>query len=271
MIITKLYKGEVELVFNEAKHLYTVGGKRVFGATSILRVINKPALMYWAVNLAAAHGEANWEPGKSYDEIEISEIIKDAKYAHRRTTSKAADTGSMVHKWIEDWTKAMKDGTEPPKKPVNEKIRKSIDQFLQWIKDNKVDIVLPEQIVYSRKYNFAGTFDFTANVDGEFDQLQPDGSTKLVKLKGLVMGDYKTSSGIYDEMRLQVSAYLYARNEEYPDEKYIGRIIVRLGKDGVFEPILLPDEHQEDLKAFLGAQIIFSRLEEIKDKRKRNY
>jgi hypothetical protein len=42
--------------------------------------------------------------------------------------------------------------------------------------------------------------------------------------------DIKTSTGIYDEMKLQVAAYMHAEQEE-SGEKYDGRWIIRLGKE----------------------------------------
>jgi hypothetical protein len=267
---TKLYKGDIVLRFDEGKHLYTVqvrgdDWKRAYGATRILGVINKPALMYWAIGLAVDHVGDKWEPGRAYDEIEIKEILKDAKYAHRKVASKAADTGTMIHKWVEEWIRSQKSNGKPPVMPVNAKLREATEKFLKWVEKNKVVFVLSEQKVYSEKYNYAGTLDFTAQIDGELEKLNIDGTREMVKAKGLYMGDTKTSSAIYVEMGMQLSAYQGARNEEFPDEKYEGRIIIRIGKDGAFEPVLLGAPHEKDLNSYIGAYNIFDWIQYQQD------
>ena len=268
-----LYDGEVLLRFDPAKHLYTVKDgdedwKRVYGTTSVLQVINKPAIVYWAVGKAITHIEEEWKPGVEYDEIQIQEALKDAKSAHRKFLSKAADTGTFVHKWIEDWIEATQTGKKVPALPVNKKIKESIEQFLAWVKDNKVEFVLNEQIVYNREYNVAGKLDNTLIIDGEIERLNLDGSREMVTVKGHYLGDIKTSSGIYPEQGFQLSSYVEARTQEYPKEEYLGRIIVRIGKDGKFEPVLLGSSQEDDLSAFYGAHALFMRFEKEKDLKK---
>ncbi len=268
-----LYGGEVLLRFDPVKHLYTVkigdeDWKRVYGTTSVLQVINKPAIVYWAVGKAITHIEEEWKPGVEYDEIQITEALKDAKSAHRKFLSKAADTGTFVHKWIEEWIKATKEGKKTASLPVNKKIRESIEQFLVWVETNNVKFILNEQIVYNREYNVAGKLDNTLTIDGEIERLNMDGSREMIEVKGLYLGDIKTSSGIYPEQGFQLSNYLESRTQEYPKEKYLGRIIVRIGKDGKFEPVLLGSSQEDDLSAFYGAHALFMRFEKEKDLKK---
>ncbi|KKK47780.1 hypothetical protein LCGC14_3151750, partial [marine sediment metagenome] len=66
----KLYNGKVILEFEESKHIYSVGGKVIYGTTSIVNVIEKPALRQWAANRAAETVEAFLEPGRKLDELE---------------------------------------------------------------------------------------------------------------------------------------------------------------------------------------------------------
>ena len=47
----KLYGGKVVLNFDPEKHIYTVNDKIIYGATSIVNVLAKPALINWAVKL----------------------------------------------------------------------------------------------------------------------------------------------------------------------------------------------------------------------------
>jgi hypothetical protein len=64
----ELYAGNVILNFNPDKHLYTVDDKKIDGVTSILGVINKPALIAWAANCAADFIKATLKAGRSLDQ-----------------------------------------------------------------------------------------------------------------------------------------------------------------------------------------------------------
>jgi len=75
----KLYNNEVELTFDPVKHMYKVNDKIVFGVTSICGILDKKALMYWAVNMAIKHLET-YLKGKDFIGIERdSEYMKIAE------------------------------------------------------------------------------------------------------------------------------------------------------------------------------------------------
>lgn len=280
----KLYDGKVELEFNNSKHQYTVDNKTVFGVTSIVGVINKPQLMYWAVNQAVDHLRLNLLPGKSYDEIQLKALLDNAKYIHKKTSGTATDIGQMTHSFLEKWIKAESkrnnlieavgvvekikkptylELTEQEKRrwdypvmPINQEIRNAIDAFLNWTKENKVKFLLSEQKVYSKKYNYAGTLDAEALVNGK-----------------LAIIDFKTSKAIYEDYLLQVAAYLQARKEE-TKQKYKEAYVIRLSKEdkeknlAAFE-VKRSSDLKNDFKTFLGCLSIYqwqqnNRREEIK-------
>jgi len=103
----KLYNGSIELEYSikGRGHSYKVDGRIVPGATTILNTINKPALMYWSVNQAIEYLDANLKAGKVYDEMELSELLEDARTAHTRLMKKAGTKGSIVHDWIHKYIK----------------------------------------------------------------------------------------------------------------------------------------------------------------------
>ena len=239
----KLYNGEVELMFDPVAHLYTVNGKRVTGVTGATSTIAKPALIFWASNMAVSYISKSIKAGLRYDEIQLKEIFENAKRAHTTFKESAASKGKMVHEWIEEFIKGRN-----PRPPMNEELRNATEAFVKWTKENKVIFRLSEQKAYSKLWNYAGTLDFTAEVNGK-----------------LVLGDVKTSSGIYPEMFYQVAAYQLAREEEYPDEDYKSNLIVRCGKDGSLE-IQESREFEENSRAFLGALAIYNRQQELKDR-----
>lgn len=231
---SKLYNGEVELVFDSVKHTYEANGKIVFGVTSITGILDKPALVYWAANMAAEWFEKNVPLGTMIDEISRARIIEGLKTAFRHRSKEAADIGTAVHKYLEEYLNAGINGDPLPPMPVNENIYNAIKAFLEWTRVNKVKFIAAERKVYSRKYGYAGTLDALGYVNGE-----------------LCIIDFKTSSGIYPEMFLQTSAYAKAVNEE-DGTKIKTCYIVRVPKDGSEFEVQKDDHMKLNFESFLG-------------------
>lgn len=203
-----LYGGTVELLFNDKGHRYIVNGIEKIGVTTALSIINKPALIQWAVNEAVTYLKSELKAGQGYDELELNNLLETAKKAHRVRKQNAADFGTIAHKWIERYIKG-----ENPEPPVNNTLRKATEVFLKWVKDNNVEFISSEQPVYSKKYDYCGTVDFICKVNGNY-----------------YIGDLKTSKGIYQEYHMQLAAYRYALEEE-TGQSYAGSLIVRIPKE----------------------------------------
>jgi cytochrome c2 len=220
-----------------------VNGKTIDGVTSIIgAAVNKPALVYWAANKAAEYIEQNLVVGKAVDEIEKKNLVNGCKTAHRTMKNDAADYGKILHGIIEKYIKK-----EEYEDPTHEMLLRSFQQFQQWEKDNNVEFIASEKKAYSRKYSYAGTYDFQAIVNGK-----------------KVIGDLKTNNGIYPlEMGMQLAAYIGAVNEEWSENIDTG-LIVNLRKDGTFETRLF-NSFQTDYEVFLAAKTIYSRTKEIKN------
>jgi hypothetical protein len=238
-----LYSGTVTLEFDPAKHIYTAicEGKRVqaYGVTSCLGIINKPALLYWAVNKAIESLEKNWDINKDYDEVEKNNLLEEAKKAHRQFSKDAADIGTMFHSWAEDYINTKLEGKETPDMPKNKQLKSAVDSFLKWESENKVEWIEAEKKLYSIKYGFAGTCDGLAKVNGVLSAI-----------------DFKTSSGIYDEYFLQASAYAKAIEEEYGDS--IKQVwIIRVSKTGGEFEAQKTENIDEHFKGFLGAYSLY--------------
>ncbi|MCH7541559.1 PD-(D/E)XK nuclease family protein [Patescibacteria group bacterium] len=263
----KLYDGEVTLAFDPGRHKYTVSDRHagpkailidvpVDGVTGITGIIDKSGpISGWAVKLTVGHFEKNLKPGVPLDEVEIKDLLEDAKRVHRITKQKAGDLGTMIHEWIEKyikWELEIKDSGEhtlkyiaEPKRPYNPKMRNAIDAFFKWRKEHKIEFYYSEKKVYSRKYRYAGTLDAEGTVDDHLSII-----------------DFKSSNAIYPEMALQVAGYQQARQEE-TGIPYEERWIVRFGKDdGEFEAVKLLD-FKKDIRAFLAAQKLQARIKEL--------
>lgn len=227
-----LYGGQHVLRFDPDKHVYYYGNTKnvVPGVTSITGVMDKPALIYWAVNQTVEFLQTAIQPGQPYDEVHIAAMLKAAKNARFSTSNKATTIGSLVHDWIEKYIKyTIKHGQPPvvveadPDRvrrpghigiPFNEDAARAIDQFLKWEKKNKVEYIFSERKTFSPTHWYAGTCDIGAIINGKRTVL-----------------DWKTSKDIYEDYFIQVSAYAKALEEE-GDEPYEQIMIVQVPKDG---------------------------------------
>lgn len=241
-IITQLYDGEITLVFDPVKHVYSINGRKIVGTTSISGQLDKSGpLMWWAVGQALAHIDEKLIVGEPLDEVEKATILDDAKSAHRRSSTKAATIGSLAHEWAEHYIKAKLnvEGYEMPKMPRHKAVKSAVDAFLAWELQHEVLFIESERMVYSKENDFAGQLDADGYVDG---------------IRSII--DFKTSNSIYDEMLLQTGGYWGARVEEWTadqplDQPWKQRVIARFGKvDGQFESKVFT-ENERDYAAFL--------------------
>lgn len=248
----KLYKGEIIIDFYEQhgryKHVYINRNTEewpvsVTGATGI---VNKPALIFWAVKLARTYLIEKLENGEV---VNVDDVIEACKQ-HQIRKEKGADKGTQVHDWAEKYIN-FKLGKlkEKPEQPKDEQVLNGVLAFLKWEKEHNVKFLASEQLIYSKKFDYVGILDCKAKVDGK---------VRVV--------DFKTSSGIYNEMIYQVSAYQMADAEETGKKYDACPIIARFDKDTAeFEIKELP-EYQKDFKAFLGALAIKKREKELSKK-----
>jgi len=232
----KLYQEKEIIRFDDERHWFYDGkGNSLLSVTGITGVIDKSAaLMGWAVNQM---GEYLLNSGQ---EKITQEIIDKAKKEYRRIKKEAADVGTLIHEWVSNWILGKK-----PEMPTDEKVLNGITAFLKFQKENKIKWLESERIVYSRKYKFAGILDAIGK-----------------KGKDLVLFDFKSSNGIYNEMRFQVAGYQIAWEEE-TGKRFNKRQILRFGKEnGEFEVAEL-NEDEKDKKAFLACLTLKRRLKEL--------
>jgi hypothetical protein len=137
--------------------------------------------------------------------------------------------------------------------PEDDRVTNGVMGFLDWVDQYKVKFLDSEKLVYSKKYQYVGLMDCKFTMGSEDHEI-------------IHAGDFKTSSGIYNEMRYQVSAYQQADTEE-SGCVYGDKWIIRFAKDdkydkktgelieaaGSFEAKPFPlVEHEKDFAAFAG-------------------
>lgn len=230
MISQNLYNGEVEMRYDPIAHMYTANGIVVPSVTKVVGVIDKPALIYWAVNETIAHIKSSWKPDETYSNEQIQAILADAKGARFRTSQKALNIGSDAHDWVERYIKSKILNTPLPELPEYPPVLNAVNSYIEWEKDAGVEYISSERRLYSVKYAYSGTVDITMRVNDE-----------------VVVADLKTSKGIYPEYYLQCAAYASAIEEE--DGIDVKRIaIIRIPKDGGEVEV----EESEDLNTLFG-------------------
>jgi CRISPR/Cas system-associated exonuclease Cas4 (RecB family) len=198
-----------ELTFDEDAHAYQFDGKFVPGVTTILSCIGKPALVPWAAGMASDHFLEAIKSGRT----DYSVIHKESKSAHRKKSKEAANIGQNVHNYAECVFKNL-----PAPELLTDQAKRGVEAFHNWYDSHKIKIMASERRVFSQKHYYAGTCDFVAEIDGVIG-----------------VGDIKTSSSIYPEMRLQTAAYQQALQEEKGVEFPVRWIIRFDKKTGEFE------------------------------------
>jgi|TARA_R100001530_G_scaffold1410_2_gene2570 hypothetical protein len=237
--ISKPYD-DVELQFYEKSHRFKANGEWVdLSVSAITGIVDKSRpLIYWATGLMRDNLIAILEEN-SDAKIGHDDIIFASKL-HAQFLKKAADKGTMVHNWIEKFLKGL-----DPELPEEREIKNGVLAFLKWMDKNDVKMLNSESHIYSKKHKYAGILDLEAEVNGK-----------------LAIVDFKTSNGLYPEMRLQVAGYQIAM-EEMTGKEYEERWLIRFDKEtGEFHDHLLGD-FAKDKKAFIGAIPLKRRIKEL--------
>lgn len=246
-MIHKLYNGTIELSFDARRHRYTIGGSQVDGVTSILKTINKPRLIDWSVRM---DGEGLKELATVLASHDRDTVLRDIERILDRATGTTQDIkvasahrGTDVHKLVEEY---IKEGKIPNQKDYEEHIYQRFAKFKKWADENVLEFKDSERVVYSKRFNYCGTLDFTCF---------------LKEGGGIYIGDIKTGKYVYPEYLLQTSAYQLAYQEELR-VNVAGRIIVRLGEDG--GEVVVTNDQRKDLAAWKGLLTLYKRLDQLK-------
>lgn len=175
-------------------------GKRVPGVTTVLGLLNKPALLKWA-----------WQLGKDGLEME-------------RTRQAAADIGTVAHALCEAHLRGMELDRSNIAPDMIDKAETSFLRFLDWWDKEGLEVIHSELEMVSESMQVGGTLDILAK--------RADGR--------LVVIDLKTSKGIYDEMLVQAATYsaMYEECHGAPvSDVFIVRIGKELADDLEVRPV----------------------------------
>lgn len=222
--------------YDDDKHRYYFGDLVVPSVTQILDIINKPALKYWAVNLAVAEVYDKIQPHKEYSPDELEEVLENARREHDKMKHMYVGIGKQVHAWLEHYIE-----TGKKKRIKNPDIKTQIKTFLKWEEEHDIEFLETERLVFHDELNYCGRLDFIAMFEGK-----------------KVLGDFKTSNRLYPEHSLQTVAYQKALERD--GVKVDGRLILRLDRNGNDIQTFYTDEIEKDFAGFCGALALYNRL-----------
>lgn len=192
MNLTPLYK--VERVDEEGRHLYAVNGSSTsfVGVTTILGVVGKEILVPWAAKESVDYVFRTLAKVTGYKLTTrfMERLQSRAKKQPRFAKERAGRRGTQAHDAFDNYIKN-------PSDPLRETAY--WESFKFWLKKEKLRIVMGDTKVASLSYEFGGSIDVL--LADEHDRL--------------LIGDFKTSKGLYDTYAYQVAAYAQAFKETY--------------------------------------------------------
>lgn len=175
----------------------TIAGKRHYehpitrqqvpSVTSIIGVLDKPALPRWAAKEVAAFAVGNKASWVNLPDDAANDMLKSAPW---RMRDKAADTGTNAHSILEQFALHGVPTFFPPDVPQS--VISGLAEF--WL-TFQPHVIACEQTVWNSTIGYAGSFDLIAIINGK---------TTLI--------DLKTGAGVYGSTALQLAAY--AKGEE---------------------------------------------------------
>jgi hypothetical protein len=172
------------LSYSDKGHRYTLDGARVPSVTGITGVLDKPGLPW-----AAARETALWalHNRELVDQLGDAAWLRTATGHHRDVWDSKRDRGSNLHASADALVTTGYVDVPPEQFPLVEVAADFLDRW-------DVRPVFNEAAVFSLEHRYAGRLDLIGELS--------DGNVWLL--------DFKTGSGVYPEMALQMAGYRYS-------------------------------------------------------------
>ncbi|MFI6444702.1 PD-(D/E)XK nuclease family protein [Kitasatospora sp. NPDC050543] len=164
------------------------GDRKLPGVTSILSMLPKDFLRYWAAKLVAETAVNRWEYVHGLIQDDPDGMVDYLKRAPDRFTRQAASTGTEAHDLFERLARGERVGR------VSLDMTQYARHFAEFLQSQQPEFIHLEETVWSDTHGYAGSFDAIARIDGE-----------------VVILDWKTTrSGVHEDVALQLKAYAMA-------------------------------------------------------------
>lgn len=231
---TLLYNQEHTVAYKDTTHRYYVDKKLTPSVTTILSaVIAKPDLMLWPLNLAVKYLEDTITNGEPV----TSAHLQKARIQHIQKRDKGSSVGTAVHALAEKRLNLRAD-RRLDISDLPEEIMLASLAFESWYLSTNPTVIATEKVVYSRKQQYAGTYDSI---------LQINGKNYLCDLK-TTNASRVAPHGIYADYFIQLGAYFDAYTEQraYEGEHSLlvpihDLMIISCKKDGTVDTLTCSD------------------------------
>lgn len=167
-------------------HGYKLDDKKVPGVTSVIGVLDKPALREWYARTAAERAVNEWDRLAG---LPVSERLTYIQRGPREKAGAAALRGNEIHALGQ----ALAEGrdVEVPPEHVG-----PVEAYARWLDAWDVETIAAETPLANTEYGYGGTADLWAKVGAR------GGAVCLL--------DIKTGKGVWNETGLQLAAYRYS-------------------------------------------------------------
>lgn len=162
-------------------HSYALDGARIPGVTTVIGILDKPALVNWAARETAIYADENWDKLAAMRSGDRIQLLEKARY---NTNRKAVVKGNRIHALGERLAHG-----EAVDAPLE--IRSQVEAYARFLDAWDLTTVATETPVCHTEWAYGGTFDLIAR--------SPRFGTSLM--------DIKTGKGVYSEVALQLNAY----------------------------------------------------------------
>lgn len=214
-------------------YVHPDSAEKVPGVTSILNMLPKGFLKYWASKVVAETAVQHLGEVVGIAMRDEGAAIDFLKRSPDRFTAKSADAGTEVHDLYERMARGQEIGR------VHPDLLPYVGIFKGFERTYKPEFLFLEETVWSETHGYAGSFDFIARIT------DPDTAEEMT-----VVGDWKTTrSGVHAEVALQETAYSRADYIVRPDGGKVpipaldGGIVVHARPEGgQVVPALLSDD-----------------------------
>lgn len=183
--------------------------ERYHSVTTVLGVLEKPALLYWVAEQAAkaACAVANTLPARIEEDGEDAVVkwLRDARFRRPKDVLSDTEFGTQIHGLCESYALT---GVKPvPSVEVFhgdvDAAQACLDRFDEWLAAFQPSYQATEVVVYHTGYGYAGTSDAFLTLDGTPLVVDYKSSKKSFDARG-------NPSPIYPETALQLAMYRHA-------------------------------------------------------------
>ena len=180
------------LTFSPGNHQYRLDGQHVPGVTTILGVLDKPAIPKWAAGMVAEYVADNPSGIEELRNMGRGPMVHALKNLPWQKRDDAGVRGNVLH----DYAEALLNGEDVE---VDDEHVPVMEHALAFMEDWQIKPLLVEAACGSREHKWAGTLDLIA------EYVRPDTGHE-----GVAIFDWKSGKALYPEYAWQLNAYAHA-------------------------------------------------------------